>query len=101
MDQNALAEQMWSLYLSCKQAGKRFLGEEPSEAQIGLIFTRADHHIISDNIQKKLSAGQKPSSEKPKSDTNCRDCGRPLTVGEKKYCDDNDTSYKCYQCSHK
>jgi hypothetical protein len=46
-------------------------------------------------------ASQAGGSSKPKSDVKCVDCSRFLTVGEKKYCDDADKQYRCYQCTKK
>jgi len=46
------------------------------------------------------SSTQKETHGKPLSDAVCRDCGRTLTVGEKKYCDDTKSPYLCYKCSH-
>ena len=42
---------------------------------------------------------QAGGSAKPRSDVKCVECGRFLTIGEKKYCDDADKQYRCYQCT--
>ena len=53
-----------------------------------------------DRQQDSQTDRQQPArAPKPKSDVNCVQCGRALTVGEKKYCDDADKQYRCYQCT--
>jgi len=44
---------------------------------------------------------QAGGSAKPRSDVKCVECGRFLTIGEKKYCDDADKQYRCHQCTQK
>ena len=51
--------------------------------------------------QDQGRGSQAGGSAKPRSDVKCVECGRFLTVGEKKYCDDADKQYRCYQCTKK
>lgn len=72
----------------------------PQEIRIS-IFERAHALYISGQIQADRKEAAAAKEQKPKSDVNCKYCNRVLTVAEKKYCDDHDQQYVCYQCSKK
>ena len=115
MNLQAIGETTLELYSHVRNAYAAKYGPNGDLAEIMPLFERAHHHmltlLINESKYPKTGAERQPrpqhggqssrqNSPKPKSDAVCNSCGRELTVGEKKYCDDNDTEYMCYQCSH-
>ena len=115
MNLQAIAETTLELYSHVRNAYAAKYGPNGDLAEIMPLFERAHHHmltlLINESKQPKTGSGRqlhqaaqrqgpRQNSPKPKSDAVCNSCGRELTVGEKKYCDDNDSEYICYQCSH-
>jgi len=115
MNLQAIGETTLELYSHIRNAYAAKYGPNGDLAEIMPLFERAHHHmltlLINESKQPKTGGGgqlhqaaqrqgQRQNSPKPKSDAVCNSCGRELTVGEKKYCDDNDSEYICYQCSH-
>ena len=115
MNLQAIAETTIELYSHTRNAFAAKYGPNAELAEIIPVFERAHHHMLTLIInesktgktgvqrqthgQPRRQASQQ-RQPKPKSDVCCSECGRPLTVGEKQYCEDNDSEYICYQCSH-
>ena len=72
----------------------------PMEARIAM-FEQANDWMIHKAISAEHAEQRAATPPKPKTDTPCVSCGKMLTEGEKKYCDDNDKQYRCYKCSKK
>jgi len=70
------------------------------EGRIAL-FHEASDWMIHKAISAEHAEQRAATPPKPKTDTPCVSCGKMLTEGEKKYCDDNDKQYRCYKCSKK
>ena len=115
MNLQAIAETTMELYSHVRNAYAAKYGPDGPLEEIMLIFDRAHHHYITNLIEEgkhpKTGSGRqtgqqegrqatRQTSQKPRSNVECSGCGRALTVGEKKYCDDNGSEYLCYQCSH-
>ena len=115
MNLQAIAEVTLELYSHVRNAYAAKYGPNGDLAEIMPLFERAHHHYLTNLINEvkhpKTGSGRQPrpqhggqssrqNSPKPKSGVYCSSCSRELTVGEKQYCDDNDTEYMCYQCSH-
>ena len=115
MNLQAIGETTLELYNHISNAYAAKYGPDGPLEEIMLIFDRAHHHYITNLIeegkhpktgaqrqtgQQTQRQGQRQNQPKPKSGVYCSSCSRELTVGEKKYCDDNDSEYICYQCSH-
>lgn len=69
------------------QQTERYQSRQPAQAAAG------------GSTERRSSAGSGERQPKPRSDVHCVDCDRLLTIGEKKYCDDADKQYRCYQCT--
>jgi len=115
MNLQAIAEATVELYSHTRNAFAAKYGPNAELAEIMPVFERAHHHMLTLLINESKfgkTSGQRQTQgqprrqapqqrqPKPKSEVYCSDCGRPLTVGEKNYCDDNGSPYVCYQCSH-
>ena len=115
MNLQAIGETTLELYSHVRNAYAAKYGPNGDLAEIMPLFERAHHHmltlLINESKQPKTGSGRqsqqvanrplgRQNSPKPRSNAECSRCGRALTVGEKQYCDDNDTEYMCYQCSH-
>jgi len=115
MNLQAIAETTVELYGHVRFAYIAKYGPKNVEKEIMPIFERAHHHYLTNLIndikhpktggggqlhQAAQRQGQRQNQPKPKSGVYCSSCGRELTVGEKKYCNDNDFEYICYHCRH-
>jgi len=115
MNLQAIGETALELYSHIRNAYAAKYGPEGDLAEIMPLFERAHHHmltlLISESKQPKTGGNRQSGQQaqrpprrqnqpKPKSDVVCSSCGRPLTIGEKQFCDDNGSEYLCYQCSH-
>lgn len=115
MNLQAIAETAGKLYEHCRGEMVLHYGSDVTESMTNIVFEQACHiyitNLINDKKQPRTgdqrqvpgrSRGPAPQRNRPKplSDAICQSCGRQLTVGEKKYCDDNGAEYLCYQCSH-
>ena len=115
MNLQAIAEATLELYSHVRNAYAAKYGPNGDLAEIMPLFERAHHHYLTnlinevkhpktgDQRQTGQQGGrqtQRQNRPKPKSGVYCSSCNRELTVGEKTFCDNNDSEYLCYQCSH-
>ncbi|MEA3222369.1 MAG: hypothetical protein U9P49_04290 [Thermodesulfobacteriota bacterium] len=115
MDLQAIAETTTTLYKHCRDDLVLKYGPNVTEETTLKIFERAHHHYLTNIInqakQPKAGGGRQTQQQprrqgghqnvpKPKSGVYCSGCGRELTIGEKAFCDNNQSDYMCYQCSH-
>ena len=113
MNEQALIEQQADLYMKVAARMVAIMKKTPTQDEVIAVFNTVHAWQMNVAIDKQQNAryGKQPAREdpdvgeppqrerKPQSNVECVECGRTLTVGEKKFCDDQDKQYRCYKCS--
>jgi hypothetical protein len=97
----ALIEQQADLFYKVCAHMKQISGKAPTPEEAIAVYTSVHNWQMNYVISSQQDARQGTKEAKPKSDVKCKECGKFLTVGEKKYCDDADKAYRCYKCTKK
>lgn len=100
MDREALVEDLYSLYKLCIEKYKIMFPdhERIDYTIVEQIFIRADHHIISAEIERRRNQVREQKQEKKEGERRCIICGRPLTEGEIRFLDRHGGKDICYHC---
>ena len=100
MDREALVEDLYDLWKLCEDTYKKKFPDEMGKdySIIRIIFERADHHIISAEIERRRNQAREKKEEKKEGERRCIICGRPLTEGEIKFLDRHGGKDICYHC---
>ena len=101
MNDEALASRLFDLWDVCEEEYRRRYDTAVNVEIVKAIFERADHHIISKEIQKQrqeVRAQQKKQQEKTGTGRTCIVCGRELTEGETSWIDKHGGKDICYHC---
>lgn len=101
MNKEALVVDLFDLWDLCEKEYQRRYEKAINIEVVRAIFDRADHHIISKEIEKQrggVRIQQEKQQKLGEGERVCIICGRHLTEGELKYIDKHGGKDICYHC---